>query len=230
MDYPDNFETPAFPAGKRIAVSRLMAIWTLIASLLVVFLCGILLWSARSSRLVPFLISANNDSGGWSVLGKSSNVLEYSPHQTIQESIVVKFIQDWFKISFNNDENTAAWHMCNRTDCSGTNLVINDFPSCVIYCAVGDAVYSHFSGYILPDYVARAEHGEVWQVDKESIVVTPVGKISDMTGSWEARANIYSNVNGGFTVRAFVKIARNQNHYLQNMGFYIADFNAYRMN
>ena len=68
------------------------------------FFIGILLWSARSDRLEPFMISANNDTGEWKIVGKSSNSVEYSVARTMQESVVGNFVKDWFKISKDNSK------------------------------------------------------------------------------------------------------------------------------
>ncbi|MBN1324796.1 MAG: hypothetical protein JW974_01090 [Alphaproteobacteria bacterium] len=228
MDYPGNFETPAFPAGKRIAVSRFMAICALSAFLLIVFLCGILLWSSQSEKLEPFMISANNESGEWKIVGKNSGTVEYSINHTMQESVVGNFVKDWFRISADNSENENAWKSCERNICISDSLTFGD-RSCAIYCNISEDLYSRFSYDIMPDYIKRSQNGETWKIDEKSLSISPAGKISDKGGTWQISTNIVSNNIGKFTVKAFLKVARNKNFYPQTMGFYVADFNAYRI-
>ncbi len=230
MDYPGNFETPSFPAGRGIAVSRLMAICALVAFLLVVFLCGILVWSSRSVSLVPFLISTNNDTGEWTLVGRTSETLEYSATRTIQESVIGNFARDWFLVSDNIAENDKAWKKCEREECAASDAVMFGTRDCAIYCAAGDDVYSRFSYDIVPDYKSRTASGEIVELDEQSMVISPAGRISENGGTWQFTATVYSSVRGSMSVKAFVKIARNDNNFPQTMGFYIADFNAYRMN
>lgn len=229
MDYPGNFDTSAFPAGKRIAVSRIMVIWTLIAFFMIIFLCGFLLWVARSERLSPFLISVNKTTGEWQVVGRSADTLEYTVGYTMQESLVGNFAQDWFKISINNDENQTAWGKCDRAACTTGRTLLSGARSCAVYCASGDDVHSKFFFDIVPGYEQRVGAGEVWEIDSASISIAPAGKILDQGGTWLMRATVVSNVEEAFEIEAFVKVARNNNYYPLTMGFYIADFNAYRI-
>lgn len=229
MDYPGNFDIPVNPAGKRIAVSRIMAIWTLIAFLIAIFLCGILLWSWNSERLEPFMISANQDSGEWKIVGRTSNELEYSATRTMQESVAGNFVKNWFKISADNTENENAWKTCDRNVCiSGDSLTFGD-RGCAIYCGTGEDLYSRFSFNTIPDYQQRFQKGEVWGLEEKSISISPLGKISENGGTWEINGTVVSNISGNFEVRAFLKIARNKNLYNQTMGFYVADFNSYQV-
>ena len=230
MEYPGNFETPAFPAGRRIAISRLFAIWILIAMLLIIFLSGILLWSSRSDRLVPFLISTNNDTGEWTIVGRTSRALEYTRTHTFQESVVGNFAWNWFNISGDAAENEIAWQKCERSVCSTGDSTGHGVRACALFCASGDEIYSRFMYDVLPDYRRRADNGEFWVFDEKSMLISPVGRITDSGGTWQIIANVYSSVIGTMEIKAFVKIARNKAAYPQAMGFYVADFNAYRIN
>jgi len=229
LDYPGNFEIPAFPAGKRIAVARIMAIWTLIAFLLTIFLCGILLWSSRSERLNPFMISADNSTGEWKIVGKNYETAEYSRGYTMQESVVGNFTKDWFEISADNSENENAWKRCERNICISDNLMFGE-RSCSIYCRISDELFSRFSYEILPDYRQRSQNGETWKIDEKTLSILPRGKVSDHGGTWQVNATIDSSTLGRFDVKIFIKVAKNTTSYPQTMGFYVADFNAYRIN
>ena len=228
MSYPDNFETPAFPAGKRIAISRAMAIWTLVMCLVIVFLCGILIWSARSERLVPFLISVNNNTGEWAIVGKHDGIIKAPVAQTMQESVVVRFMQDWFRISGSAAANNNTWKKCERNDCSTESSLISGARPCAIYCLAGEDLFSRFVNSVLPNYELQFESGDAWELNKDNILVSPIGKISEMGGTWHVTATV-STTTGDMAIRAFVKVARNNANYPQTIGFYIADFNAYRI-
>jgi hypothetical protein len=229
MDYPSNFNTAANPAARGIAISRMMAILTAAMFLVAVFLCGLLVWSARSDRLVPFIISTNSQTGEWVLIGQNSGELEYSATRTIQESIVLNFVSDWFTILPDKNENESRWERCDRSICSdGTSFVFGS-RLCTLYCSSGDDVYTRFSTNILPRYREYAENGGLWTVFDSDINITPIGKISDNGGTWRVDTIIHANDSDDFKIQVFIKIARNMNYYPGTMGFYVADFNAYKL-
>lgn len=227
MEYPGNFDNPANPAGRSVAISRFMAILTAIAFVLIVFLCGILIWSARSDRLKPYLISATD--AEWKIVGNSTNIREYSVDRTMQESIVGNFVHDWFHICENKDENTEAWKRCDRTVCASGETLLSGSRSCAIYCAAGDDVYSRFYATIMPGYEARANKNETWDILDRDMKITPLGKITDAGGTWRVDATLKSNITGTHPLQIYIKVARNKNYYPSTLGFYVADFNAYKV-
>lgn len=227
MDYPNEFQTPVNPAGTSVAVSRFMSVCVSVAFLLVIFLCGILIWSARSDRLVPFLISTNNDTGEWTVVGRGNAVTELSATRTMQESLIAQFARNWFTISANESENRGAWRRCERAACADNNMYGG---TCVISCAAGEDMYSRFEYDVMPNYLVRQGNGETWQFIEDGMVITPTGDVGQGGGTWVLTGIVQSNMDGDIEIKAFVKIARNNGNFPQTMGFYIADFNAYRMN
>lgn len=229
MDYPGNFETPAFPAGPRIALSRVMAVWTLIAFFIIICLCGLLLWAGASRRLEPFMISINPTTGTWTIVGRNGPQLEYSALRTVQESVVGKYVTNWFRISGEPDDD-AAWRKCNRDECASGDALLFGTRLCAIYCGAGDDVFNQFTYNVVDDYMARAARGETWSVDAATLSITPAGEITDMGGTFRVRATVVSSIGAPMQIQAFVKVARNTKYYPSTMGFYIADFNAYRMN
>ncbi len=162
MNYPNDFQTPVNPAGTGVAISRFMAICASVAFLLVVFLCVILVWSARSDKLVPFLISTNNDTGEWTVIGRGKPQIEYSAEQTIQESLIVKYTREWL-------------------------------------------------AKINPD----------WELVESDMVLTP----GNGNGLWIMTAKAGNEIE----FKAFITVAKNSAEHPETMGFYVADFNAYRI-
>ena len=94
MKYPDEFDTPTFPAGKQIAVTRVMSIAVMSVFLLILFACGLLLWVQKSVHVHPFLISINQVTGQWEIVGhQHSDVKEMTTVQSLQESVIGKFLE-----------------------------------------------------------------------------------------------------------------------------------------
>lgn len=231
MDYPGSFETPAFPAGKRIAVSRFMAIGISLVCLVIIFLCVLVWWTSRSQRVDPFIISINQITGQWEIVGHSHGDFEYSPNRTMQESVVGNFAQNWFTISADMDENNAMWKTCDRNEtCQADDKLSYGDKTCALYCASGEDVFSRFVYNVVPDYLMRADGSERIAVNMETLQISPIGQISDNGGTYRVQATLQSNLTGEMNVIAFAKVARNTSGYPRTLGFYVADFNAYRIN
>jgi len=228
LEYPDDFEISANPAGKHIAISRIMAIWASVIFVIIIFLSLVLLWSYKSQTLSPVLISANDNDGVWQIVGDDNNTKQYTVFRTMQEYVIGNFVKEWFNISKDKSENDNAWKKCERDDCRSDTIMFGS-RTCSLYCASGEDVYSKFTYNVLPDYQSLTESGNSWAVDMNTIEIIPDGKISENGGSWHITANVLS-VSDLYAVRIFIKIARNKINYPHTMGFYVADFNAYRIN
>ena len=105
LKYPDNFNTPTFPAGPRIALSRIMAIGVMIAFALIIAVSGVMLWASRSQQIHPFLVSVDNVTGAWSVIGHDHGERTISTNRAMQESVIADFTKNWYTISANQNEN-----------------------------------------------------------------------------------------------------------------------------
>lgn len=233
MDYPSNFNTPAFPAGPRIAVSRFMAIASCVLFLLIVFMCAILLWATRSQSIDPFIVSIDSLTGQWTVVGHShgNKPIEYPVLWSMQQSVVGNFTVNWFTISENLEENEAIWQTCERmTDCGMESKIAYDDKTCALFCNAGDGLFSRFIYDVIPDYQNRVSNGEHWVLDKTEIQIEPAGEIKEVGGTWKIYATVYSNISGNIEVVAFAKVARNLTSYPKTLGYYVADFNAYKIN
>ena len=232
MNYPDNFDTPAFPAGPRIAISRFMAIASCIVFVLIIFTCIVLLWATRSRRIDPFIVSIDDLTGQWVVLDHShgGGPIEYPVLWSLQQSVVANFAENWFTISTDAAENDAAWRTCERSESCGVGARAYNDRTCALYCASGEELFSHFIYDVVPDYQTRFSSGEKWIVDKLDIYFEPAGQISDVGGTWRISATVRSNISGDMDIVAFAKVARNTELYPQTLGYYVADFNAYRIN
>ena len=233
MDYPNYFNTPAFPAGPRIAISRFMAIASCVVFVVIIFVCILLLWAVRSQRVDPFIVSVNSFTGQWAVVGHShgNGPMEYPAIQSIQQSVIAEFAENWFTISEQTDINEALWKTCNRTDdCGMNNDLAYDDPSCALFCKSGEELFSRFIYDVVPNYQERVAAGEYWFVDKTQFQIEPAGQISDNGGTWRILATVQSNISGNINIIAFAKVARNIEIYPQTLGYYVADFNAYKIN
>lgn len=231
MNYPDNFDVSAFPAGTRVAASRVMAISVAVIFLLIVFVCGILVWSRGSGRIHPFLISTGyNGVGEWSIIGHDHGRRTVSAMYAMQESLVGKYIRSRFTISASGPENESVWSACDRTsDCTTTGNSTTR-ASCALFCAGTDDVFRKFMEDVVPNYRDRAASGERWGVDTSSIQIRSGGGVNENGGMWRAVFRVVSNMDATMTVVAYVKIARNPREYPATLGFFVADFNAYRVN
>lgn len=231
MNYPGDFNTSAFPAGKSIAVSRFMSIGTLVAFFCIVCLCGALIWVSRSRTIDPFLISVNWLTGQWSLIGHDKDKVSESTEfeAQVQESVVGNFAQNWFFISDNADYNALLWATCNRQECGGAENIVHGRGNSAICCGAGEKLYGHFISDVMPDYALRGQLGERWILDFDSMIISPVAAVTAAGGTWRITANVNSNVSGVFKILAFVKVVRNTDYYPMTLGYYVADFNAYRI-
>lgn len=231
LDYPSNFDTPAFPAGKRIAISRAMAIGAMVAFFIITILCFLLLWTARSQRIDPFIISRDAITGTWEIVGHSHGDYEYSATRTMQEAVCGNFVKNWFEISAGVTENESRWQQCDRyQNCMADSGIGYGSPDCAIYCATDDNLFTTFARDIAPKYRVRMSGGERVTVDMTSLQITPVDAVSVTGGAWRVQATLNSSTSGATEFVAYINIGYNTNLYTQTLGYYVTDFNAYRIN
>lgn len=233
LDYPSDFNVPAFPAGSRIAVSRFMGIVSCVLFVVIVFVCVLLLWGVRSQRIDPFIVTIDELTGSWSVVGHTHGNAprQYSAANLMQQSVVVKFAAHWFTISDDATENDTIWNICDRTkDCGIESGLKYGDEACAMYCISGDDMFIDFLYNVVPKYQIRFNAGETWFIDKTAIKIEPAGTITDLGGTWRISADVLSNLSGRIQIVAFAKVAVNTQKYPQTLGFYVADFNAYKIN
>lgn len=225
LNYPDNFETPTFPAGRPVALSRTMSIGIMASLLLIAFLCVFIFWAARSRTVHPFLVSINDMTGQWSVIGHDHGEKTITANQTLQESVLAHFIRNWFTISPNLEYNTKRWApLPDGYDCADGN------PNGLIACSISDDLYKQFTETVLPGYETRILDGETWSISLNDLRMTPINGITPIGGIWQVYATIESNVTGPIDIIAYATIAQDKQHFPQTMGYYITDFDAYRLN
>lgn len=230
MDYPDDFATSAFPAGNRVAISRVMGIWSAVAFLLIIACCIALPWLRKNQTVNPFVIYVDSARGEWQLIGRPLGERNIPYYQSVQRALVGIFTEKWFTLSGNTEKNALNWERRNReTECA--RRIPNTFPSLGggdIYCISGEGMYQTFTTDVLPLYKTYESGGERWYIDPNKITVFPGGTITQSGGTWIARAHVYSNINGGFDIIAYVKVAYDVSRYPQTFGYYITGFNAYK--
>lgn len=232
LEYPDDFNVPTFPAGPRIATSRMFGIGIMVVLFLVVIACGLILWVQRSAHVHPFVVSVNPITGQWEVVGHThSENGQMTTDQALQESVVGKFVQDWFEISADTTTNDNMWMSCDyATDCSlGKNIDVK-MGRCALFCVSGEEVFTHFTDSVIPGYRARVESGETWHFDMSSFQISPVGQFNANGGSWQIRGTIYSNISAPISILGYAMVKREMERYPQTMGYYVSEFSAYKLN
>lgn len=232
MRYPDDFYTPSFPAGRPLAVSRMVAVAIMVVFVLIVCACVMLFWTQRSVKIHPFLVSINPITSQWDVVGHHhKEIAEITAARALQESVIGKFMHNWFLLSNNEELNNTRWKSCEReTECTPNSNVDVLSEECAIYCISSDDIYLRFVEQIIPGYQMRIASGETWELDISSMQITPVGGVNAAGGTWQIRANILSSTRGPITILAYAQVGFASDSYAKTMGYYISDFNAYKIN
>lgn len=232
MKYPDDFDTSTFPAGKQIAVTRTVGIAVMVVFLLIIFACGLLLWAQKSAHIHPFLVSINNITGRWEIVGHHHNDIKEIPTtQLLQESVIGNFLEYRFLITNDDAFNSRVWQVCDRnTNCSTENKNPTTPETCALFCLSGDDAHTTFITKLVPYYQERFLMGEILVPNMTSVKMFPVGQITDTGGTWQIRMNIQSSMVGNIEILAYANIARNLDMYPKTLGYYVADFNAYKIN
>ena len=229
MNYPDDFNTRTFPAGKSLAVSRAMGVGIMSVFFIIVCLCGLLIWTIQSVRVEPYILATGGVNDGWRIVmaGDEGATTKLTDAQVFQQSLIWQFTQNWFNISPNRDTNNAIWDTdCKREQCLSDKI---GTKKCAVFCSAGDDLFYKFSDNVLPRLKSYQESNMTWMAVPESMRIEPVGRISNDGGTWRIQITILTGGTGAMDVIAYAKIARNTKYFPRTMGYYVADFNAYRV-
>ena len=232
MKYPDEFETPTFQAGKQIAVTRAVSVAIMSVFLLILFACGLLLWAQKSVHVHPFLVSVNEITGQWEVVGhQHTDIKEMSTVRTLQESVIGKFLEYRFFVTEDENFNANIWQTCDRKiDCNPATKVGMDGEAYVLYCLSSDDVHDDFIKNVVPQYQLMVQSGEMWNLDTKSIQMTPISEITPTGAIWQVRATVNSSLFGPIKILAYANVSQNLELYPKTLGYYVAEFNAYKIN
>ena len=197
--------------------------------LLIIFLCALLIWTIRSVRVEPYIIATGGINDQWQIItpGGERPEIKMTAPQAIQESLVWAFVQDWFTISPDTNTNVALWDdTCQRTDCDTTDAT----NPCKLFCTSNDALFSRFKTDVLPSYEKYAKANEFWTPIANTIRTSPIGNVGDFGGTWRVQMAVSTNNGDTMQIVGYAKVAKDIKAHPKTMGYYIADFNAYRMN
>ena len=229
MEYPADFDTTGFPAGKVLATNRIIAVLIILLVVLIAVTCGILLWSHRSLKNHPFMVSVDSATGQWTIVGH-----QHGDYKTIKSeglvihSVIAHFIKYRFSISVDMTVNDMVWQQCDLdTDCSlaahQDNSIINP-DKCGLYCTTDAAVFDDFTAKVVPVYRQYALAHDERTVDLSAIRFKHLGG-----GVFQVQFVINSTLYGEMDILGFAKIERDTSHYPYNLGYYVSDFTAYRI-
>lgn len=227
MNYPNEFDTPTFPAGKTIALSRGVSIWTLIISFLIICACGLMLLLIRAKNNYPFLISTDPYTSDWSVVAYPEQKRAISLKEITQENLVRKYVEYWFSITKNDFVNNILWQTCSDTDCEQPEQYDPKNKKCALFCSSGTELFEQFTTKIVPEYRARVEqNAETMLVVSQ--LITPPASGKNVPNIWQSSAVIDSSVYGRFSVLVFVELDKEDGKHPATLGYYVKDFNSYR--
>ncbi len=230
MDYPDDFDTSAFPAGKRIAVSRTAGIWVMVSFFLIIVCCLALPWVQKNTVIDPLVVYVNGSNGTWELVGTQKTHQDMPYYVSVQRALVGLFTEKWFTLSDDATVNAERWDSCDRETVCATRVdsSLYTHAGCDLYCMTDDEFYRNFTTNVLPMYQTTASFGERWYVNPSKIIVNQNGNITDQGGEWIVRATVRSSINGNFDIIAYVQVMRDTERYPQTLGYYVSNFNSYR--
>jgi len=227
MDYPNNFNIPAFPEARKIAFSRVVTIWYSIAFFIIISLAGLLFLTIESMRIAPYMIAIDEITGEWSVISETPRVRAAVPvNMAVQESVVFNFARLWFQITGDAETNEVNWCECNRVTCANTQAT-NGVGQCTLCCTADARLHNRFINDIVPLYRIRFQYGERRWIRPESVIISPVGRPNDAGGTWRVMATLSSNVSPARNLEIYVRIGRNENLFPTTLGYFVMDFNAF---
>jgi hypothetical protein len=234
LDYPNNFNVPAFPAGKTVAFARGVSVWTSIVFFLIIVVCGFLLLNIHLRKNFPFLISINPITEDWTVVAYPGEKEKPIPqYHYIQEKLVHDFVKDWFTISADMDLNEQVWEKCSVEECNNPEQFNPNNKICALSCKSSAPVFAEFEKKVLPNYRARiAEANEKWSISSRGSskgILINQNMVSENSSKWQVYTIVNSSVFGNFSVLIFVDIEREIGKYPATFGYYINQFNAYRI-
>ncbi len=203
----------------------------MVTFLLIIFFSGMILWAQKSVTVHPFLVSINNLTGHWEIIGHQHETIKHvSADRTLQESVIAKFMRNWFLVT-TEEVNTALWQSCDRaTECNPKNKTGVDTGKCAIYCITGDEIFNRFIQDVVPIYQISVTAGEMLGLNMQSLQISPISDISNQGGMWQIHAILESSISGPIKILAYAQISRDTEQYPQTLGYYVSDFNAYKMN
>ena len=234
MNYPNDFDTPAFPAGKTIAFSRAVSIWVAIVSFLIVCACGLMLLMLKTQNKFPFLIAQDPYTFDWDVVAYLDKVEKVTPSRIIQETIVKKYVQNWFNITRFNALNESLWQECTQNDCAQPEQFDPTNGKCALFCDSSPELFHQFTTKILPEYRIRSSQDAETVIVYDWLFIPPAKHDACLPSNidqclWHAYLKLNSSVRGKFEVLVFIELGYEDGMHPATLGYYVKDFNSYRI-
>ena len=183
----------------------------------------------KSRNNFPLLISADPMTSDWTVVAYPEKTRKITTDEIIQENLVRKYVEYWFNINRDNAINESLWKVCENHDCNSLEQYDPMNKQCALFCSSGSEIFQQFTEKIIPEYRARIEQkSETMRVVSQ--LITPPVQTETGPNIWQSFATIDSSLNGRFSVLVFLELGQDKKgKYSANLGYYVKDFNAYRM-
>ena len=194
-------------------------------------MCGFVLLNTHLRKNFPFLISINPVTEDWIVITYPGEKVKPIPqYQYIQEKLVHDFVKDWFTISDNMEINEKIWEQCSAEECKEAKQINPTTKKCALSCKCDTVVFESFVKDVLPNYRARIDQAnEKWAVQNKGLLITPVA-VSENSSRWQVYATVNSSVmKRNFDILIFIDVERDIDSYPATFGYYINQFNSYRI-
>ena len=148
-------------------------------------------------------------------------------YKIIQEKLINDFVINWFTISKDKQINDARWMECTIEECGDPEQFNPNNTTCALACKSSSDVFQEFQNNVLPIYNAMINQAdETWRITRKQFM--PV-IVSENGGQWQMYATVQSAVMGQFSVLAFIDVARDIKLYPATFGYYVKQFNSYRI-
>lgn len=232
MEYPNNFDTSAFPAGRELSLARFAAIFSMVVLFLVCCFCGGVALLQRYRGVSPLIIYVDAPNGNWELIAPKKQESQIPYYVAIQKSLVGTITEKWLRIAGDASQNAKMWTDCNRELVCNKRVTSNlqMTQGCDIFCLTADSLFNYFKEEIVPNYTQREANGETWFVIPNTVKISALGEPTKNGGNWRVDATVISNKSGQMDVVAYIHVSHQNTLYQQNLGYYITDFNAYKIN
>lgn len=183
----------------------------------------------KSKNNFPLLIASDPMTSDWTIFAYPEKTRKITSGEIIQENLVRKYVEYWFNINTDQAVNESLWKMCENNDCNSLEQYDPMNKQCALFCSSGSELFHKFTEKIIPEYYARIEQkAETMRVISQ--LITPPAYAESASNVWQSFATIDSSLNGRFSVLIFLELGQDKKErYPANLGYYIKDFNAYRM-
>jgi len=209
-----------FPWGRPLETARRFAVYFGILAFLTVCAAGAIFWAHRSERVDPYFIYAG-PGNEWLVFSTLPRRAPPSPAwRLVQESMVVKYAVDYFRITGDMAGNSAVlWCGCSQASCA------EDWNQCKICCASGDKAFKEFKAVILPLWIEKFDRGQTMELG--NVAARPIGRVLPTGGTWEITGELVESSEKTRLITAYAKVERLGDGHMQTAGFRIAEFHFY---